>query len=67
MEDNCEELCEELSDMIPTQVKRTIIVLWKEPQNFQREIRYLEDLIDMRDKVCNITRNNSLKLSLIHI
>jgi len=61
MEDNCEELCEELSDMIPPQVKRTIIVLWKEPQNFQCEIRYLEDLIDMRDKVCNITRNNSLK------
>lgn len=60
MKDNYGELCEELSDMIPTQVKRTIIVLRKEPQNLQREIRYLEDLIDLRNKVCDMARNSSL-------
>jgi hypothetical protein len=60
MEDNYEKLCDELGYLIPTQVKRTIIVLRKEPQNLQREIRYLEDLIDVRDKICDITRNYSL-------
>ena len=60
MDDSYEELCEALRDMIPTQVKRTIIMLRKDPQNLQREIRYLEDLIDLRNKVCDIARNYSL-------
>jgi len=59
MQDNYEELYEALKDMIPTQVKRTGIVLRKEPQNLQWEIRYLKDLIDLRDKVCGIARTGS--------
>lgn len=60
MEDNHKELYEALKDMIPTQVKRTIIVWKKEPQNLQWEIRYLEDLIDLKDKLWDIVRNDSL-------
>ena len=60
MGDNYKELYEALKDMIPTQVKRTIIVWKKEPQNLQWEIRYLEDLIDLKDKLWEIVRNDSL-------
>jgi len=60
MEDNYEELYEALKDMIPTQVKRTVIVSRKDPQNLQSEIRYLEDLIDIKDKLWDIVRDYSL-------
>ena len=60
MEDNYKESYEALKDMIPRQVKRTIIVWKKESQNLQWEIRYLEDLIDLKDKLWDIVRNDSL-------
>jgi len=61
MNDDYEELCNILSEAIPTQVRRTIIVSKKEHEKLEHEIRYLEDLIDLRDKVCGITRSGLLK------
>ena len=59
MDDDYEQLCNILSKAIPTQVHRTIIVSEKEHAKLAREIRYLKDLIDLRDKVCGIARTGS--------
>ncbi|MGH9876274.1 MAG: hypothetical protein ACRD5H_01430 [Nitrososphaerales archaeon] len=60
MKNDYEKLCSILSEAVPTQVRRTIIVSEKEHENLDREIRYLANLIDTRDSVCRIARNHSL-------
>ena len=60
MTDDYEQLCDILSKAIPKQVRRTIIVSQKEHERLANEIRYLDSLIDLRDKVCSIARTCSL-------
>lgn len=55
-----DQLCRILSKAIPKQVRRTIIVSEKEHERLANEIRYLEDLIELRDKVCGIAGTYSL-------